>query len=785
MLKSFYIVVLVAMVVVQGLVAQNCPAPFSLGSDTTLCGGGSLLLAPSIFQTDPLEVTWSPLTDLVTTPGSQTATVSPASPTTYTLSIRSVTGQQLVNNGNFSQGNTGFTSDYTLWTGSGNMSEGRYRVTNNPQNVHGDFASCSDNGPGNGNMLVVNAASAPDNIWCQTISVSQGATYAFSVAITSVVATNPAELQFRINGQLIGSTFNAPPTNCNWLTFFELWDSGTNTTAELCINNQNTILTGNDFAIDDISFQLTCLTEASITVSPGITSVAALETVPALCDRGLPINLTDLLGANATPGGQFLLNGLPAATSLDPTALGAGSFTLSYLVGEAGCQERVDQVFSINEAPSAGEFAAGLADEMDFCNVSQGIFREHLLLPFTGDPGGVFSLSGGDTPATINPLNGDITFGEAPRGAFLVTYTIAATENCPGDETDFGLNFFAQPTLILGPDRVIDCATPVQTLANAGTPLANFTYTWTQDGVFLGTGQSISVSTPGVYQLRATSNDSPCSDSATVTVTARSFSPSMELAVTPVSCGTNNALINGSAAVTTVNNGTPPFLYSINDGIFRPDSVFFNLAPSTYTLSVEDAGGCTSDTTFTLVDPSDYRFNFTVNATERIEFGTTLPVGVQTNLPAFYLDSIAWFPAEIAPRGSTRISATADTVLFYQALVTTNEGCVFSASVLLEPFAPRLIYAPNAFSPNGDGVNDTWTVFTHPAVVAIRSAALYDRWGNTVFLSATLTGNNPELGWDGNRNGKPLPTGAYLWTVEVEVFDGRTERFSGEVILVR
>ena len=60
-----------------------------------------------------------------------------------------------------------------------------------------------------------------------------------------MIVQNPAVLQFTINGQPLGNTFTAPNTSCTWNQFYEIWSSGSNTTAEICITNQNTQISGN------------------------------------------------------------------------------------------------------------------------------------------------------------------------------------------------------------------------------------------------------------------------------------------------------------------------------------------------------------------------------------------------------------------------------------------------------------------------------------------------------------------------------------------------------------
>ncbi len=162
-------------------------------------------------------------------------------------------GEELVINGDFSAGNTGFSSDY-FYSATSLFSEAYYGVTDNAKKLHSDFSG-TDHTSGSGNFMVVNGSSRQNtSVWCQTIKVSPNKTYVFSTWLTSVVSTRPAILQFSINGKNLGDTFNAPAVN-TWKQFQTTWYSGTAASATICIVNQNRAAFGNDFGLDDISFR--------------------------------------------------------------------------------------------------------------------------------------------------------------------------------------------------------------------------------------------------------------------------------------------------------------------------------------------------------------------------------------------------------------------------------------------------------------------------------------------------------------------------------------------------
>ncbi len=93
----------------------------------------------------------------------------------------------------------------------------------------------------------------------------------------------------------------------------------------------------------------------------------------------------------------------------------------------------------------------------------------------------------------------------------------------------------------------------------------------------------------------------------------------------------------------------------------------------------------------------------------------------------------------------------------YVLTAVSPAGCGTSSdTVFVKVF--KALYIPNAFSPNGDNINDTWNI---PALAAITGSTVvvYNRWGQKVFVA------NDNAGWDGVYKGSPVPAGAYHYTI--------------------
>jgi len=158
-------------------------------------------------------------------------------------------------NGNFTGGNTGFSSGYTF-SNTQPLQPNQYWIGANPSQINPGFSNCSDHTTGSGNMLVVNGATnASTPIWCQTFTVTPNSSYLFETWVASLTGASPANLMLFVNNVSSGAGFFASNTPCMWGKYCTLWGSGTNTSITLCLYNLNPTNAGNDFAIDDISFR--------------------------------------------------------------------------------------------------------------------------------------------------------------------------------------------------------------------------------------------------------------------------------------------------------------------------------------------------------------------------------------------------------------------------------------------------------------------------------------------------------------------------------------------------
>lgn len=109
----------------------------------------------------------------------------------------------------------------------------------------------------------------------------------------------------------------------------------------------------------------------------------------------------------------------------------------------------------------------------------------------------------------------------------------------------------------------------------------------------------------------------------------------------------------------------------------------------------------------------------------------------------------------------------------YPLSLTSSIGC---DSALLLNLAYYQVYIPTAFSPNGDGFNDRFSVLGGPDLEEVVEQRIYDRWGNQLAAGKE---------WDGTSNKEPLAPGAYVYVIRLRMLDGREREFTGGVMLLR
>jgi gliding motility-associated-like protein len=98
-----------------------------------------------------------------------------------------------------------------------------------------------------------------------------------------------------------------------------------------------------------------------------------------------------------------------------------------------------------------------------------------------------------------------------------------------------------------------------------------------------------------------------------------------------------------------------------------------------------------------------------------------------------------------------------------------------------------LFYVPNAFSPNDDGGNDFFTIHfvANNFITNVKSVKIFNRWGALVFENNNILPNSSVTLWDGVFKGEKMNSGVFVWMMEMELLDGGSQLFSGDLNIVK
>ncbi|HXB39960.1 MAG TPA: PKD domain-containing protein, partial [Bacteroidia bacterium] len=335
----------------------------------------------------------------------------------------------------------------------------------------------------------------------------------------------------------------------------------------------------------------------------------------------------------------------------------------------------------------------------------------------------------------------------------------------------------ALPNINSGSGTICFGATTVLNATGANT------YSWSPaTGLSATTGANVSASPASTTTYVVTGTDvNGCSNTGTAIVTVNplpvlNVGPKITTGCSPVCVNFANA----SAATGTCS-------WNFGDGMTStncsPSHCYIGKGTYHAVLTLTDANGCVnSDTATTVVYPIPHAdFYYGPQPTTIFESNITF-----TDASGGAVIS-TWNWAFGDPKNST---SNLQNVAFnygnpgsypVHLTVTSNYGCIDSITKIVVIDEDYMIYIPNAFSPNADGVNDFF--FAKGEGVKDFKMYIFDRWGNQVFFSDDIN-----KGWDGRFMGKGtdiVQEDVYVWKVELKNFKDEPHQLKGTVSLIK
>lgn len=369
-------------------------------------------------------------------------------------------------------------------------------------------------------------------------------------------------------------------------------------------------------------------------------------------------------------------------------------------------------------------------------------------------------------------------------GTYPVNLRITRKDGCIGTAPAANVTVYPPPVAGFQLPQVVcmpgGMASFINTTVSSGNSTSTISYTWS-----FGDGSNNSSDTNAVHyyaakgnyavQLKATT-DKGCSDSITKTLPITAFAdrPQAAMKITaPAFCQ--------DSVVTFTDLSTPAgdinkWSWNFGDGStpsLSQNTSWLYAATGSHTvqLVVTSTEGCkdTTQQTITIYTSPSVE----AGPDKVIVRGGSAQLNGSTNITPV---NILWTPnVYISDPGSLITSVSPQNDQLYYLTITGQGGCTGYDSVQVRVLDK--IVVPNVFSPNHDGINDTWMINglnSYPSV----QVAIYDRDGRAVFTSRGY--NQP---WDGTINGRPVPVATYYYVITIGGENGGT--LSGYVAVLR
>lgn len=718
------------------------PSPTITVNSTSICAGS----VANLTANGATSYVWSTGANPT---GVNTATASPAATTSYT-----VTGTTAGCTGTAVANVTVMPMPVPTATNNGPVCTGG--VINLGAGGGGTY---SWSGPNSFSSTLQNPSITPATIpngGVYTVSVSLAGCVA--TATTNLVITTPTASATNTGPYCAGATIHLAASSGTGYT----WKGPGGYTSSVqtpTIANSTSAMSG----IYSLTVNLgTCFATASTSVTVYALPSPSISSNSPVCIN-MPINFTGSGGVSYAWLGPNFVSNAQNPTIPNSTMGNNGTVTLT-VIDANNCTNTVTSVVVVNPQPVVAAFGATVCQNSAVNLVANG----GTSYSWTGP--------GGFTSNVQNPSIPNAQVSASGQYNVIVTDANTCTNTAVANvEVD------PQPVANIQTNSPI-CINNVLMLSGLG----GVSYAWTGPNGFFSTAQSPtinanSVAYTGNYSLTVT-DAKGCTATIAQQATVNPL-PSVSL-TSDVTKGCPPLCVNytcqASPSIATYN-------WTMGDGstgINPVESACYNKA-GTYTVNVTvtDVNGCTNATSYTVAaypyPVADFNYDpiKPVENIDEVHF-TDATYSASVTAWSWFFNSTAQYTSSEQNPNFTYTDAGEYAVAL---VVKSDHGCTDTVvkNVLVgEDFG---IYLPNAFTPNGDGLNDTF--HAKGFGVSKFEMQVFDRWGEKIFDATDM-----KDAWDGTytvKGTKTISEGVYTWRAKVTSVYGKTKELTGHVTLIK
>ncbi|MBL7743094.1 MAG: PKD domain-containing protein [Chitinophagaceae bacterium] len=507
-----------------------------------------------------------------------------------------------------------------------------------------------------------------------------------------------------------------------------------------------------------------CVKDTTINATFAVTPVVVFPPLTNVCQNpgAAPTSVALASVTNGINGtGVYSGPGTNAAGLFDPNIAGPGVHTITYtFTTNGGCTQSATGSIEVYPRPQASFTATP-----DICLNQTATISSTSTIPTGTIAAWNWNLGNGNNPSYTNGNPFTVSYPSAIP--YTVQLVAVSDRGCFSNP--------ASQTISVHPLPVADFAVPTKICMPGGAALFNnqstvpdnsaLTYAWN-----FGDGGTSTVSNPshvygaiGSYNVTLTATSAfGCTNTSVPKVVSDFYDkPNASFTVTPseICQGTNIVITENSFAP---NSTIQSWIWNFGDGsplsnAQNPVKQFNTPGNYTITLTVKNAARCSSDpypqpVTVHLQPVIDAGRSFVVPQGTQIQFEAT------ANSPSLVFN---WSPPlglNDATALKPVLTATADET--YTLTAIGDFGCTATDFMTVKILKP--VTVPNVFSPNNDGIHDTWLIpnlTDYPGC----TVEVFNRYGQPVFYSSGY--GTP---WNGTYNGKGVPVGTYYYVIKLQ-----------------